>query len=266
VRKGGPALLHLGLVTYNLARDWDLETLIARAAEAGFEGVELRTTHAHGVEPDLDREHRARIRRRFAAAPVRLVGLGTVCEYHAVEPEVVRANVEATKRWVDLAADLGCPGVKVRPNGHQEARGIPRAETLRQIGRALAECAEYAERRGVELRLEMHGSVAAPPDIAAIVRYADHPRLRVCWNSNPEDVRDGSVAWGFGLLADRIGMVHITELWNRRYPYRELFRLLKASGYRGFCLAEIPESPEPLRLMRYYRALWCELAGEGPAP
>jgi sugar phosphate isomerase/epimerase len=259
-------LLHLGLVTYNLAHDWDLDTLVARCAETGFEGVELRTGHAHGVEPDLGPEARAAVRRRFASAPVRLVGIGTVCEYHALDPAEVRANIEATRRAIDLAADVGCPGVKVRPNGDQERAGVPRARTLEQIGRALAECGEHAARRGVEIRLEMHGSVARAPDIAAILEACGHPAVRVCWNSNDVDVEGGSVAAAFALMRPYLGLVHINELWRREYPWRELFALLRGVGYGGYCLAEIPASAEPVRLMRYYRALFQELAGQDPAP
>jgi hypothetical protein len=51
-------------------------------------------------------------------------------------------------------------------------------------------------------------------------------------------------------------VAHITELPNRAYPYRDLFRLLTESGYQGFCLAEVAESAEPERFMRYYRALF----------
>jgi len=40
------------------------------------------------------------------------------------------------------------------------------------------------------------------------------------------------------------------------YPWQELFRLLREDGYRGYTLAEIAQSPEPERLMGYYKALW----------
>ena len=249
----------LGLVTYNLARGWDLDTLLERCGATGLDAVELRVDHAHGVGPHLDPAARRQVRRRFDASVVRLVGLGTTCEYHALEAETVAENVRRTEAWIDLAADLGCPGVKVRPNGHQEAAGVPRQHTLRQIGRALAHCAAYGERRGVAVRLEMHGAVAEAEDIAAIVHAADHPALRVCWNCNPCDVRDGSVAAAFARVCDRIGLVHIQELWNPAYPWAELFGLLAQCGYPGPCLAEIPESAEPVRLMRYYRALYAAL-------
>ena len=45
-RKG----LKLGTVTYNIAKDWDLPTLIKNLTDVGLDGVELRTTHKHGVE------------------------------------------------------------------------------------------------------------------------------------------------------------------------------------------------------------------------
>lgn len=260
-------MLHLGLVTYNLAKDWDLDTILHHCAETGFEAVELRTTHRHGVEPSLTAAERREVRARFAASPVRLAGIGTVCEYHALDAETVEANIAATAAAVDLAAELGCPGVKVRPNGDQVRAGIPRQQTLGQIGRALARCGEHAAGRGVELRLEMHGSVAAAADIAAILEACGHPAVRVCWNCNAVDVRDGSIAADFARLRGRIGLVHIQELWSPHYPWRELFRLLLASGYDGDCLAEIPASPEPVRLMRYYHALFHELARElAPEP
>jgi len=38
---------HLGSVTYNLLKDWDVETIIKTLEAVGFEAVELRTEHLH---------------------------------------------------------------------------------------------------------------------------------------------------------------------------------------------------------------------------
>ena len=56
-------------------------------------------------------------KKRFADSPVALVGLGSACEYHAVSPSVVEKNIDETKAFIDLSAELGGSGVKVRPNG-----------------------------------------------------------------------------------------------------------------------------------------------------
>src|SRR3712207_5377885 len=148
--------MRLGLVTYNLARDWDIPTIIERCRKTGFEGVELRTTHAHGVESTLSDAERRRVREQFTDSGVRLVSLGSAFEYHAVDPEEVRRNVEGTKDYARLAHDVGAVGVKVRPNGLNVAAGVPREQTLAQIGRALRECGEFAQGVGVGIWLEVH--------------------------------------------------------------------------------------------------------------
>lgn len=133
---------HLGLVTYNVAREWDLETLLRLVREAGLEGVEFRTTHAHGVERTLTPTQRSEVKRKCADAGLRQTSLGTVCEFHSPDPAVVRQNVEDCREWVLLAKDIGARGVKVRPNGLP--KDVPEEKTLEQIGRALAECGAHA--------------------------------------------------------------------------------------------------------------------------
>ena len=47
------AKFKLGLVTYNVPKDWDLPTILKVCKEVGIAAVECRTTHKHGVEPTL---------------------------------------------------------------------------------------------------------------------------------------------------------------------------------------------------------------------
>jgi sugar phosphate isomerase/epimerase len=132
----------LGIVTYNIGKDWDLPTILARLEKLGYEGVELRTTHAHKVEVSLTKAERDVVRKRFDDSPVQLAGMGSAFEYQAIDPAVVRQNINATKEYVRLAHDIGSPGVKVRPNGIP--KGADLDATLRQIGRALHEIGDDA--------------------------------------------------------------------------------------------------------------------------
>ncbi len=249
--------MKLGLVTYNLAKDWDLDRIISMCAEHGFEGVELRTTHAHGVEVSLSEAQRREVRRKFEASPVALAGLGSAFEYHSEDPDEVRHNIDGTKEYARLAAEVGAPGIKVRPNGLRLEQGVPEEVTLRQIGEALAECAESADALDVEVRLEVHGhQTQDPARIRKILDLAAHPNVFVCWNSNPPEVVDGSIRANFDLLADEIALVHMRDLCAADYPWLELLRLLRGRPYEGFCLAEMPASDQPGRIMDYYRALW----------
>src|SRR5262245_35871522 len=71
-----PKGLKLGIVTYLIAKDWDVPTIIKNLTEVGMDAVELRTTHKHGVEIALPPASRAEVRKMFEASPVRIGGLG----------------------------------------------------------------------------------------------------------------------------------------------------------------------------------------------
>ena len=161
--------MHLGLVTYNLAKDWDIETIIENCQTTGFSGVELRTTHAHGVETELSPAQRQQVKERFADSSVELVGLGTAFEFDSVAPQEVQANIDGTKSYIELARDLGVSGVKVRPNKIHEDQGVPREKTFEQIGLALGQCGQFAAECDVEVRLEVHGLVPGHPLDGAVV-------------------------------------------------------------------------------------------------
>jgi hypothetical protein len=248
----------LGTVTYNLAKDWDIPAIIKNCSQTGFEAVELRTTHKHGVEPSLSKDQRIEVRNRFLDTPVRLLSLGSTCEYHSPDIAIVKANIEETKRFVELAHDIGAIGVKVRPNGIPKE--VPEEKTLEQIGKSLRECGQQAQGFGIEIWLEVHGRESSiPRRVRRMMEVAGHSNVGICWNSNPEDVETGSVKNSFDLLKPWLRSVHINELWHKEYPWRELFSLLRNAEYNRYTLAEIPETSDPDGLMHYYRALWLEL-------
>jgi len=250
--------MKLGLVTYNLAKDWDVATVIRHCEATGFQGVELRTTHAHKVEVNLSKAERLEVRRRFADSKVELYGLGSAFDYHTPDAAKLRADIEATKEYLQLAHDVGASGVKVRPNGLP--REVPVDKTLEQIGRSLRELGEFAAGLGQQIRLEVHGGgTSLLPNIRRIIDVADHPSVGVCWNSNQTDLEGQGFAHNFELVRPRIIEVHMRDLFLEEYPWRQLLTSLVRTGYTGFCLAEIPESGDPLRVMRYYRALWLAL-------
>jgi sugar phosphate isomerase/epimerase len=248
--------LKLGTVTYNIAKDWDVPTLIKNLSSTGFEAVELRTTHKHGVELTLSAAQRAEVRKQFEDSSVKIGGLGTTCEFHSPDPAVVRKNVDETKQWVTLAKDLGSPSVKVRPNGLPKE--VPEEKTLEQIGKALAECGAAARDAGVAIQLEVHGEATSRvPRVRKILDYGgNHPGVRICWNSNQNDLLDGGFEANFKLLRDQIGQVHMRDLFLEEYPWKTLVTSLAAMNFGGYCFAEIPESTDPLRVLKYYRGLF----------
>jgi sugar phosphate isomerase/epimerase len=254
----------LGLVTYNVAATWDVPTLLKVCKRVGISPVELRTTHKHGVEPSLSKEERKEVKQRFADAGVEIWGCGSTCEFHSPDRDKVAKQVETCKAFVELVADVGGKGVKVRPN--DLPKGVEPAKTLEQIGKALVECGKAAADAGVEIWVEVHGrGTALPPNMKAIMEHCGHPKVGVTWNSNATDLKDGSVAESFKLLAPWVRSCHINDLWKDQtgeYPYRELFRLLKGIDYDRATLIEVgrvwKDADAGAEFLRYYKALWNE--------
>ena len=236
------AALSFGLVTYMWAADWDVPTLVANCKKTGVLGVELRTTHAHKVEPILDEKQRSDVQARFADAGVTIVGIGSDERYDNPDPEKVKKAIEATKDFIRLSHDIGGSGVKVKPDSFH--KDVPKEKTIEQIGKALNELGEYAAGFGQQIRLEVHGQCQELPTIKAIMDVATDENVFVCWNCNKADLGGDGLAHNFKLVNKRFGStVHIHELESKEYPHQDLFKMLVDSGYVGWLLLEAASKP-----------------------
>ena len=156
-----PPAISFGLVTYMWGADWDLPTLLKNCKKTGVLGVELRTTHAHKVEPDLDEAGREKVRNLFADSGVTFVGIGSDERFDNPDPAKVKAAIEKTKQFIRLSHDIGGSGVKVKPDKFYD--NVPHEKTIEQIGKALNELGEFAAGFGQQIRLEVHGQCGELP-------------------------------------------------------------------------------------------------------
>jgi sugar phosphate isomerase/epimerase len=246
--------IHLGLVTYMVAAQMDLPTLIDVCEKSGMEGVELRTTHKHGVEPSLDADGRAKVKAAFAKTKVRLVALGSICEYHSPDQAVVKKNVEQTRDFIKLAADVGAWGVKVRPNGLPKE--APVEKTLQQIGESVAQVGDLAKEKGVAVVMEMHGAPADATQMAKIMEACKHPSVGLCWNSNGGDAKSGSIKANFELAKQWVRHCHVRDLTKSDYPWKELMTLLKGIDYNGYTMLETSTKDDPVEFLKAQKAAW----------
>jgi sugar phosphate isomerase/epimerase len=261
-----PLKFKLGLVTYNVAAQWDLPTTLKVCKEVGVAAVECRTTHKHGVEPTLNADQRKDVKKQFADSGVVFWGCGSVCEFHSPNPEEVKKNIEECKRFVDLVKDIGGKGVKVRPNDLPKT--VPVEKTLEQIGKSLIECGKAAADAGIEIWVEVHGrGTSLPAHAKTYMEQCGHKSVGLTWNSNATDIENGSVKKAFEMLKPWIRSCHINDLENDakgKYPYRELFSLLKSIDYDRYTMCEYGKTPPSaeagIEFLKGYKALWDKLA------
>lgn len=257
-----PKKIRFGLVTYQWGRDWDLQTLLKNCAATGYEGIELRTQHAHRVEPSLTREQRSAVKQLFAESGIVCVGYGSNQEYHSPDPQELRRQIEGTFELIRLCHDIGASGVKVKPNDLPD--GVPAEKTIAQIAASLNEIGRFARDYGQEIRVEVHGRLTQlPQTMKAIFDQVTENNVRICWNCNPEDLVEPGLEHNFHLLRPWFGStLHVRELDDADYPYRQLFDLLKATDYCGWILLEARSEPQDrLEAMRRQKQLFMQLTG-----
>jgi sugar phosphate isomerase/epimerase len=249
--------LKVGLMTYTLGKEWDIDTIIKNCSETGWVHAELRTTHKHGVEVTLSKQERSEVKKRFEDSPLEAISLASAFSYHHPDQKELRENIEGTKEYLQLAADVGAIGIRVFPNAFPE--GVSREKTMEQIGKSLAEVGEFGHNVGVDVRVCVHGQGTADiPVIRQILDYSESEHVYVNWNCNMNDFVGEGLEKKFNMLKDKIRGVHMHEL-HSEYPYRAFLNLLRESGYTGYCNAEIDQSCDPIPLMLYYRALFLAL-------
>lgn len=249
-----------GLVTYQWGKDWNLPTLIKNCEIAGFEGIELRTQHAHGVETSLSAAERAEVKKRFADSPVINVGYGSNWEYHSPDPAELQRNIEQTKEYIKLCYDIGATGIKVKPN--TLPNDVPREKTIAQIAASLNEVGKFGEDYGQLIRVEVHGRITQElPVMKEIFDQVTNDNVKICWNCNPTDLNEPGLEYNFNLVKQWLGdTTHIHNLDKGDYPYPEFFRLMKAANYNGWMLLEDAEIPSDIvAAMKKQRILFDEL-------
>jgi hypothetical protein len=236
-------LYKFGLVTYQWGKDWDLPTLISNCIKTGFQAVELRTQHAHGVETTLNAAQRAEVKKRFADSPITCVGYGSNFEFHSPDPAKLRENIEQTKEYIKLCKDIGVKGIKVKPNGLPAE--VPKEKTIAQIAASLNEIGKFASDYGLLVRVEEHGTLTQEiPNMKAIFDQVTQPNVKICWNSVPTDLNPPGLEANFNTLKKWIGdTVHVRELNDKVYPFQQLLTLFAGMNFSGWILLEASSTP-----------------------
>jgi sugar phosphate isomerase/epimerase len=255
--------MKLSLDTYAIGTNLTLRDLLELLPANGFDGVEFRCEagQKHGVEIEATPSERRRIRTLLDQAGLEVSCLSTSQRFESPDPAVRQEVIERVKLFIDLAADLGCG--RIRTFGNDFPEGIPKPQVIRYVGESLRTCGQYAEDKGVDVLLEMHGQFYYWEYCLEAVQIADHPHVAINYNCDMRDLVDGSVAFTLDQVKDHVRHVHLHDLENPGFPYTELFGLLKDMNYAGFCsLEEGYREGGEKKVIALYAALYREMMAQ----
>jgi sugar phosphate isomerase/epimerase len=255
--------MRLSLLTYNMARNWELPKLLEFARQGGYAGIEFRAEarHKHGVELEANPEERREIRDRVQDAYLEVACIGLSSRFDTPDAQKRREVVERSMRYVELAADVNCRRLRVFGNDMpKEGQGgdspTDRESVIRYVGDALRDLAEFATPYGVDVLLEMHGQFNYWYFARSAVEHAAHAGVGIVYNSDNRDLVGGAVASTYNRVRHLIRHVHMHQ-FTRGFPYIELFSLLQRDGYDGYLSSELdPEVPTPEDYLLMYAQLF----------
>ncbi len=98
-----------------VAPGWNLSTLVTKAAEFGFDGIELRGLRGElhlPMIPELTSDPKG-VRKLLADQKIELVCLGSSVTLDSKSRTVVNRMKEELTEFIELAAQLGCPYVRM---------------------------------------------------------------------------------------------------------------------------------------------------------
>lgn len=199
--------------------EWTHAHVAKAAAYHGFHAVEFRSEGPGGArfacEPGLTDPEK--LRGVYGGAGVEIAGLASGVRYDAqVFPPVLghalghgEASVDETKVYIELAAQIGAPFVRVFAFDppEQSKRGLRAAR--RRIVKRLKAAADGAHHTGVQLLLENGGAFPKGADIASLLNEVNSESLLACYALAPaslagESPADGVAALDWRLVAGRI--------------------------------------------------------------
>lgn len=153
--------------------------VIGLAADAGYQGVELRAHPEEPVHPLLGAGERAEVRGRFADAGVEILAVAGYAGVAAARDAAGEKELaQELSELVLLAADLGAPYVRVFPGGGDRPADAADADAARR----LAAVAPLAAERGVRVLLETHDSHRTGADAARVLGPVGHRQIGAVWD------------------------------------------------------------------------------------
>ena len=255
--------MRLSLDTYVICKEMSLEHILKLLAANGYDGVEFRCEHEqqHGIELEASADERKRLRKQIEDAGIKVSSLSTSRRFEWPEPERRQEEIERSKRYVELARDMGCG--RIRVFGNNFPKGVEKQEVVRYVGESLRQIGEFCKGTGVDVLLEMHGEFYYWEHALRAVEIADHRNVAINYNCDRRDLVNGSVAETYGRVKHQIRHVHMHDLADGQFPYVELFQLLKDDGYQGFMsLEQGYKGGDPDTVIGLYAALYRALMGQ----
>lgn len=243
--------------------DWSWEKVLDEAQRLGYAGIEARGADGEMYLPKakpFQPENIARTMEGLRTRSLVITDLGSSVSFH--DPAMWGSSLNEGKDYVDLAAKLGVPYVRVF--GDKVPDRSKTDDTIALIVKGYRELCAYIGERDVMILLETHGDFPDIELLQPVFEGVAHPKLGLLWDIEHVFRRYGKDATAFSVwAAPYIRHVHVKDakrqpdgsftlcmIGEGDVPVAADVALLRGIGYSGFLSLEwekkwVPHLEEP---------------------
>jgi sugar phosphate isomerase/epimerase len=247
----------------------DLFQLCEFCARHNFEAVDLTGYFFPGYPQAPEDSYLYRLKRHCQHLGLAISGTGVRNDFTSADPAVRAEGVQRVKTWVEVAARLGAPVIRVfcdsqppHKNWQAAAGNAPRAQVEEWVAASIRECANHGQKFGVIIGVQNHGDfVSTAPEHLELLRRVDHE-----WCGAIVDTGKYNTADPYADIA--LAAPYAVNWQVKESPYgaadkprtdmKKLVEIIRASGYRGYLpietLSQGRKDYDPYRLVPEFLA------------
>ena len=264
----GPARLHLALAAYSFrefftgdvqrgaskkaappaAQAMDMFKFIDFCAAHGCAGAELTS---YFFPKPLASDYLVQVRRHAFLKGVAVSGTAIGNNFSHPKGPKRDEEIALTKQWIDRAAVLGAPHIRVFAGQTKE---IPRDEADKLVVSALEECCDYAGQRGIFLGIENHDAIGSAEHLLKLIRQVRSPWLGVNLDSGnfrtADPYKDFAETAPYAVnvqLKTEINPVGAAKAGPQPADLARFVKLLREAHYQGFVALEFEGKEDPFK-------------------
>jgi sugar phosphate isomerase/epimerase len=247
IKRAGGAKVKFGLNAYSFnkslndqlkgrAKGVSLFDLIEFCAEQGFDALDPTGYFFPGYPKVPTDKYLNDFKRRAFANGIDISGTGIRNNFAAPDKEARAADVRHAKEWVEVAARMGAPVLRVFSGP------VPEGYTWDQVAAWMAddlrECAEHGKKYGVLIGLQNHGDMLKTADqVIKVLQMVDSEWIGSIVDTGyfltPDPYADMARVLPYAVnwqVKEKLGQ----QSDSPRVDLNRIARIVKEGGYRGY--------------------------------
>ena len=225
------------------AKPMDMFKFIDFCADHGCDGTELTS---YFFRHNVTRDYLIALRRHAFLRGVEISGTAVGNNFSLPKGDARDAQIAYVKKWIDHAAVLGAPHIRVFAG--RETKDMERAEADKWAIAGLRECCDYAGKRGIFLGIENHDSIGDAKTLINFLKAVDHPWFGVNLDSgnfrtaNPYEDFAASAPYAVNVqLKVELKVAGKKEEAN----LKRMADILRKANYQGYVVLEYEAAEDP---------------------